>query len=202
MTTTWVKVCGLTRAEDVAVAVAAGADAVGFIIAPESPRRIDLDLARRLAAGVGAQPVLVSVDLTPDEVVATARTADISGVQPHGRYAKESSQAAVAAGFFVLQPVPVTDPFEPPSVVPGAIPLFDTADVQRHGGTGRTFRWDLVADYPGDFVIAGGLGPDNVAAAVVATGALGVDASSRLEAAVGCKDAGKVTAFIQEAKRT
>ena len=83
----------------------------------------------------------------------------------------------------------------------GATPLFDTADVDRHGGTGRTFRWDLVAGYPGDFVVAGGLGPGNVADAVRATGAFGVDASSRLEAAVGIKDDGKVTAFVQEAKR-
>jgi phosphoribosylanthranilate isomerase len=202
MASPWVKVCGLTRAEDVEVAVIAGADAVGFVIAPQSPRSIDLVLARRLADGVEAQPVLVSVDLTPDEVLATAHAARISGVQPHGRYAAEASRAAVAAGLFVLHPIPVTDPFDPPPVADGAVPLFDTADVRRHGGTGRTFRWDLVAGYEGDFVIAGGLGPDNVAAAIAATGAFGVDASSRLEAAVGYKDSGKVTAFVQEAKRT
>lgn len=202
MTATWVKVCGLTNADDVRVAVDAGADAVGFIIAPQSPRHVGVDVARRLARGVAAQPVLVSVDLSPEDVLATARTAGISGVQPHGRNAADACRAAVAAGLFVLQPFPVADPFEPPSVATGVVPLFDTADAQRHGGTGRTFRWDLVAGYPGDFVIAGGLGPDNVAAAVAATGAFGVDASSRLEAAVGRKDSGKVTAFIQEAKRT
>jgi phosphoribosylanthranilate isomerase len=202
MATPWVKVCGLTRAGDVEVAIDAGADAVGFIIAPRSPRGIDLARARRLADGVAAQTVLVSVDLTPDDVVATALAAGVTGVQPHGRHTLASCEAAIAAGLFVLQPIPVTDPFEPPRVADGAVPLFDTADIQRHGGTGRTFRWDLVADYNGDFVIAGGLGPDNVAAAVAATGAFGVDASSRLEAAVGSKDAGKVIAFIQEAKRT
>ena len=202
MTATWVKVCGLTRAEDVQVAVAAGADAVGFVIAPESPRSIDLDTARRIADRVDAQPVLVSVDLTPDEVLATARATGITGVQPHGRHAAEASQIAAAAGLFVLHPIPVTDPFAPPPIAAGSMPLFDTADVRRHGGTGRQFRWELVADFDGDFVIAGGLGPDNVAAAVAATGAFGVDASSRLEAAVGVKDHSKVTAFVQEAKRT
>ncbi|MDJ0962452.1 MAG: phosphoribosylanthranilate isomerase [Acidimicrobiia bacterium] len=199
--TTWVKVCGLTRREDVDGAVAAGADAVGFIIASQSPRQVDVAQARKLAHGVNAQAVLVSVDLTPEDVLATAKAAGISGVQPHGRHAAAAAEAATAAGLFVLYPIPVADPFVAPPVPSGATPLFDTADVDRHGGTGRTFRWDLVAGYPGDFVVAGGLGPGNVADAVRATGAFGVDASSRLEAAVGIKDAGKVTAFVQEAKR-
>ena len=197
---TWVKVCGLTREADVAVAVQAGADAVGFVIAPNSPRAVTIDRARELAVGVTAQPVLVSVDLTPDEVLDTARSAGISGVQPHGRSALAAAVAAVRAGLFVLQPAPVARPFVVPEIADGALALFDTADPERHGGTGRTFQWDLVAPYRGDFVMAGGLGPDNVAAAVAAVRPFGVDASSGLEREAGIKDHGKVTAFIEEAK--
>ena len=199
--TTWVKVCGLTREADVAVAVAAGADAVGFIIAEASPRRIAIDRARELAAHVPVQRVLVSADLTPDEVLATAEYAGIDGVQAHGIHAVEAAAAAARAGLFVLFPVPVLDPFDPPATPSGAMPIFDTADPDRHGGTGRTFRWDLVRDVGFDYVLAGGLGPDNVAAAIATVRPFGVDASSRLEAAAGVKDHSKVTAFVQEAKQ-
>jgi phosphoribosylanthranilate isomerase len=197
---TWVKVCGLTREVDVAAAVDAGADAVGFIIAERSPRMITLDRARDLAGDVPVQAVLVSADLTPAEVLATARSAGIDGVQPHGRHAYAAAAAAVDAGFFVLQPAPVSRPFVAPPIAAGALALFDTADPDRHGGTGRTFQWDLVAEFPDDFVMAGGLHPGNVAAAVAAAGPFGVDASSGLEHEVGIKDHSKVAAFIQEAK--
>lgn len=198
--TTWVKVCGLTREGDVAAAVEAGADAVGFVIAPTSPRAVSLERATALADGVAVQRVLVSVDLTADEVMAAAATSGIDGVQAHGRHAPAVAAEAVAAGLFVLQPEPVGEPFVVPAIVPGAMALFDTADADRLGGTGRTFPWDLVAGLPGDFVLAGGLGPDNVAEAVARVRPFGVDASSRLEAADGIKDHGKVAAFVREAK--
>jgi len=197
---TWVKVCGLTRPVDVAAAVEAGADAVGFVIAPSSPRFVTLELAADLAADVAVQRVLVSVDLTADEVIAAAAASGIDGVQAHGRHAHAAAAAAVAAGLFVLQPEPVAVPFVAPVVVSGAMALFDTADPDLLGGTGRTFQWDLVADLPGDFVLAGGLGPDNVAAAVASVRPFGVDASSKLEAAVRIKDHSKVAAFVREAK--
>jgi phosphoribosylanthranilate isomerase len=196
----WVKVCGLTREADVAAAVDAGADAVGFIIAPASPRAVSLERARVLADGIPRQRVLVGVDLTPDELLAAAESAGIDGVQPHGRHSHEAARVACDAGLFVLQPVPVGPSFAAPDIVPGAVALFDTADPVHHGGTGRTFTWEIVASYAGDFVLAGGLGPDNVAAAVAAVRPFGVDASSGLEAAVGVKDHGKVAAFVQEAK--
>jgi phosphoribosylanthranilate isomerase len=196
----WVKVCGLMREADVAAAVDAGADAVGFIIAPASPRAVSIERARALARGIPRQRVLVSVDLTPDELLAAAESSGIDGVQPHGRHAYEAAEVASAAGLFVLQPVPVGSTFISPDLAPGAIALLDTADSAHHGGTGRTFRWELVAGYGEDFVLAGGLGPDNVAAAVAAVRPFGVDASSRLETAAGIKDHGKVTAFVQEAK--
>lgn len=198
---TWVKVCGLTRREDVEVAVAAGADAVGFVIAPESPRRIEPASVAELAAGIDAVRVLVTVDLEPSALVEAVGVAGVDGVQPHGRHSDLAAVAARDLGLFVLRPVAVRDYLDLPALPAEVIPLLDTYRPGRHGGSGETFDWQLAERVPGPFVMAGGLGPDNVAAAVQTVRPWGVDASSRLEAAVGIKDHGMVTAFVREAKQ-
>lgn len=199
----WVKVCGLTREEDVAVAVEAGADALGFVVAERSPRRLDLDRARGLMDGAPALRIVVSVDATPEEVLEAASMTAADGVQPHGRYSGSAAALAAAAGLFVLRPVPVTaagPAIALEDVEEGTVPLLDTADAQILGGTGRSFDWDLIGETTRRFVLAGGLGPDNVVAAIRITGAWGVDASSRLESAPGVKDPDKVVDFIEAAK--
>ena len=198
---TWVKVCGLTRAEDVAAAVDAGADAVGFIIAPESPRRVEPDEVRSLAAGVDAVRILVTVDLEPGALIAAAEAAGVDGVQPHGLHRDAAIRAGRDLGLFVLCPVGVGDYLEVPALPAEVVPLLDTYRPGRHGGTGETFDWELAERVPGPFVLAGGLGPDNVAAAIQTARPWGVDASSRLEATAGIKDHGKVAAFVREAKQ-
>jgi len=198
---TWVKVCGLSTEADVTAAVAAGADAVGFVVAERSPRCIPLDTAAALSRGVAITTVLVTVDLKPTELLAMAAVAGVSGVQPHGRHGPAAAQAAASEGLFVLQPVPMRGdvPIEPPRA--GIIRMFDTYRPFQHGGTGATFDWRLVADVEPPFVIAGGLDPSNVAAAIGAVRPWGVDASSGLEGEVGVKDHGKVAAFVREAKQ-
>lgn len=198
---TWVKVCGLTRREDVETAVAAGADAVGFVIAPESPRRTDPAAVAELAVGIDAVRVLVTVDLEPAVLIEAVAVAGVDGVQPHGRHSDLAAATARDLGLFVLRPVAVRDFLDLPALPSEVIPLLDTYRPGRHGGTGETFDWELAERVPGPFVMAGGLGPDNVAAAVRAVQPWGVDASSRLEAAIGVKDHGKVTAFVREAKQ-
>jgi phosphoribosylanthranilate isomerase len=78
--------------------------------------------------------------------------------------------------------------------------LFDTAVSGLHGGTGTAFDWSLLAEVHDPFVLAGGLGPDNVAEAIAVIRPFGVDASSRLEVAPGIKDPDSIRAFIKEAK--
>ena len=109
---TWVKVCGLTRREDVEAAVAAGADAVGFVIAPESPRRTDPATVAELAAGIDAMAVLVTVDLKPAELIEAVAIAGVDGVQPHGRHSDIAATTARDLGLFVLRPVAVRDYLE------------------------------------------------------------------------------------------
>ncbi len=198
---TWVKVCGLTRRGDVEAAVAAGADAVGFVIAPESPRCTDPAAVAELAAGIDVVRVLVTVDLEPAALIEAVAVAGVDGVQPHGRHSDLAATTARDLGLFVLRPVAVRDFLDLPALPSEVIPLLDTYRPGRHGGTGETFDWELAERVPGPFVMAGGLGPDNVAAAVRAVQPWGVDASSRLEAAIGIKDHGKVTAFVREAKQ-
>jgi phosphoribosylanthranilate isomerase len=199
---TWVKICGLTRREDVIASVEAGADAIGFVAAPSSPRFVSLEEAAALGSNVAALRVLVTVDLEPDNVVATVRRAGVDGLQPHGRHAAKAAATAAAAGMFVLQPIAVHPGIRPSfdSAVARAIPLLDTHLPEQHGGTGRVFDWSLATGLSRRFVLAGGLDSANIRRAISAVVPWGVDASTGLEAAPGIKDPGRVEAFIAAAK--
>ena len=201
---TWVKVCGITDERALAAAIEGGADAVGFVLAPESPRYLDLDTAARLMEGVPISRFIVTVDLSADAALAAAEVTGADGIQNHGRHATEVAAEAIEAGYLCLHPVRVGPggPEVPLRTIPDqAVPLFDTASAIVHGGTGATFDWSLL-DSPGrPFVLAGGLGPDNVAEAIAAVRPFGVDASSRLEDSPGVKNPASIRAFIERAKQ-
>ncbi|NNL13006.1 MAG: N-(5'-phosphoribosyl)anthranilate isomerase, partial [Acidimicrobiia bacterium] len=107
---TWVKVCGLSRPEEVEAAVTAGVDAIGFVFYEPSPRHVTPSQARSLAESAGVLTVAVTVDLDADSLLHLADMADVGAVQPHGAHAGEAAAAAVAAGLAVLRPVPVGGP--------------------------------------------------------------------------------------------
>lgn len=197
---TWVKVCGLSTEQDVAVATAAGADAVGFVIAGQSPRRVSVDVARDLASGSTITTVLVTVDIEPARLLEYASHAGVTGVQPHGIHALDAARAAARSGLFVLLPVPMRETFEVPAAEEKITRLFDSFRADQHGGTGAVFDWRRLKGVEPPFVVAGGLDPMNVGDAIRAVRPWGVDASSGLEAAAGVKDHGKVAAFVREAK--
>jgi len=196
----WVKVCGLTNRADVDHAVTAGADAVGVVVYEGSPRFVPHQRLAGLVIDVSAVTVLLSVDAEPVWVVESAQQAMFTAVQPYGRNAAATTQLALASGLQVLRPVRAVPGFVLPTE-DGSIPLLDTPHEALHGGSGESFDWNLVRNIGRDFVLAGGLGPHNVATAVTRAAPWGVDASSGLEAHPGKKDPGKVTAFIEEAKR-
>ena len=198
---TWVKVCGLSRPEEVAAALDAGADAIGFVVFPGSPRFITPTMAAELGDGVEAVKVLVSVGLTPQELLAAAETARVNGVQPSGEHAEEAAQTAVEHGLFVLRTVPVSGPVDLSQIPVDQMPLLDTAVAGLHGGTGQSFAWGLSAAVRRDYVLAGGLDPGTVGDAVSLLHPWGVDASTGLESAPGVKDLGRVRTFVREAKR-
>ena len=197
---TWVKLCGMTRPGDVAAAVAAGADAVGFVIASESVRRVTVEQAAGLGAGVEIPCYLVTVDLTPEELLDAARGAAADGVQPHGRYRDEAAAAALEAGLAVLFPVAVAGRVDLAGVPAGAVPILDTAVPGSHGGSGRSFDWSLAADPARPLVLAGGLTPENVRDAVAEAAPWGVDVSTGIESEPGFKDREKMRRFVEAAQ--
>ena len=95
---TWVKVCGLTRESDVVAAVDAGADALGFVLAPRSPRAIDTTRAAALMDGVPALRILVTVDTAAGEMSEAVAATGADGIQPHGAHADEAARWAQARG--------------------------------------------------------------------------------------------------------
>ena len=200
---TWVKVCGLTRESDIAHAIDAGVDALGFVLAPSSPRVVDRRRAAALMEGVPVLRILVTVDAPADELEAAVAETGADGVQPHGLHAEDAAGWAQRSGLFVLRPLRrgtggawVGDP-----VPRGQVPLLDSAEGDDHGGTGRRLDWEHLNPPDRSFVLAGGLTPGNVAAAIETAHPWGVDVSTGLESAPGIKDPARVAAFLQEAKR-
>ena len=200
---TWAKVCGLTRESDVADAVAAGADALGFVLAHRSPRAIDPRRAAALMDGVPAVRILVTVDSPADELEDVVAATGADGIQPHGEHAEEVARWAQESGLFVLRPIQGdSNSGRDDTGIPfGQIPLLDSATGDEHGGTGRPLAWNRLVPPARRFVLAGGLTPGNVAAAIETVKPWGVDASSGLESAPGIKDPARVAAFLEEAKR-
>ena len=196
----WVKVCGIRDEYHARVAEEAGADAIGLVLAP-APRQLTPAEAAAVAASTSLMSVAVTVDLPP-EGVADVAAIGVGMLQPHGAHAVEAAEAARGLGLDVLLPVRVDGPLRPGDHGHGYRTLLDTpaVDSSVHGGTGRTFDWSLIEADGTDFVLAGGLGPDNVATAVAAVRPWGVDASSGLESAPGVKDVDKIRAYIQNAR--
>lgn len=194
---TWIKLCGLRTREDVAAAVEAGADAVGFVISPRSPRFVAVGSIATFTEGVTLDRYIVSVDLEPADLLAAAEAAGVTGVQPHGRHAGAAAGAALHMGYEVLFPVPVADAVDLDAVAEGARPLLDTAVPGEYGGTGRTFDWALAAGLDREVVLAGGLTPENVGRAIAVAAPWGIDVSSGIERAPGEKDHDLMRRFVE-----
>jgi phosphoribosylanthranilate isomerase len=181
----------------VEAAVAVGADAVGFVIAPESARRVTVAEVAALGEGIEATRVLVTVDLDADGLLEAAAAARVDGVQPHGRFRGESAAAALAAGYVVLFPVRVDAAVSLEGMPAGATPILDAAVPGRHGGTGTMFDWGAAEGLGVDYVLAGGLDPGNVGDAVRRLRPWGVDVSSGIEARPGVKDHDLMGRFVE-----
>lgn len=190
----YVKVCGVTRPDDLEVVIAAGASAVGFNIWPGSPRHVDEDRARELCAQATGriETVLVVVDHRAPEDVRAAVGAD--WVQLHG----DEPPAALDSRSFKALGLGGPEDFGLARRYPGGRLLVDARDPVRRGGTGHRARWDLAAELAGErrLVLAGGLTPKNVAEAVRTVRPWGVDTASGVEIRPGVKDPEAVRAFV------
>ncbi len=208
-----VKICGLTRAEDVAAAIEAGADHLGFVLT-ESPRRVSIETASDLAARARARDprvvlVGVFVDDTVDVVRDACRRLELDVAQLHGDE-RPHDVTALADDVVCWKAVRVRDDWSAEDVIVAAdrypsahAILLDTWSSTEPGGTGRMFRHELAADVARRrrLVLAGGLDASNVADAVARIGPYAVDVSSGVEVAPGVKDAGEIAAFVAAATR-
>ncbi len=196
---TRIKICGLTRVEDVLAAVDAGADAIGLVFA-ESTRRVTMERAAVLAAAA-APPVArvgVFVDAPADEIELAVRVAKLSAVQLCG---SETPEFCSAISVPVIKAFKVGTDFAWTVLEPyrghAAAQLLDTYSPHKAGGTAKTFAWHDVGESPGraSLFVAGGLTSSNVAEAVRAMHPFAVDVSSGVEVAPGLKDPDLIAAF-------
>jgi phosphoribosylanthranilate isomerase len=195
---TWIKMCGMTRASDLAAAVDAGVDAVGFVFA-ESPRRVTADAARRLVLGLPPHVLRVGVfvDENPAEIARVVAAAELDRVQLHGF---EDPMVRELVGTRVLKAFRARDAHVLDEISTWGADAFllDAWSPQAAGGSGTTFDWSL-AKRAGEFgrmILAGGLTPANVGRAIAQAHPFGVDVSSGIEAAPGVKDPAKIRAFV------
>jgi len=187
------KICGLGRAEDVAVAVACGATAVGFVLWSKSPRSVSLATAETLAAGlppfVAAIPVMV--EPTIEEVRAATSALRTRHVQLHGA---RTPPVAELADVTVIRAASLESAADVPE---HWTLLLDAADPVAHGGTGRTIDWTAAAGIASrrPTVLAGGLSPENVAEAIDRVHPAAVDVASGVEIEPGRKSHEAIAAF-------
>lgn len=209
-----VKICGLTRPQDVLATAGAGARYFGLVFFAKSPRCVSLDTARALA--VMAPPGLAKVALVVDPDDATldelCRTVPLDIIQLHGRETPARvAQIRARTGLPVMKALGVAEADDL-----AAIPAYEAVadqilvdakppkDGGLPGGNGLSFDWRLLAGrrWATPWMLAGGLTADNVAKAVALTGARQVDLSSGVEDAPGIKNADKIAAFVAAAQST
>lgn len=197
-----VKICGVTRLDDALAAIDAGADALGLNCWPGSKRYLAPRAAEKLVAKL---PPLVSlvgvfVDQPKAQVAKLAKDLGLHAVQLHG---EESVRECQGLGVPVIRAVKVTgrSALRGLSKWPVAALLVDTPS-PGHGGSGRTFDWRLLRGWraPKPLLLAGGLTPKNVAAAVRAVSPYAVDVASGVESSPGRKDERAMRAFVRAAK--
>lgn len=200
----YVKICGLSTPETLAAAVEAGADAVGFVFAPGSPRTITPEAAAPLVAAVppGVETVGVFRDQPVDEVIAVARAAGVATVQLHGSEDDAAHQRVIAAGFRGLRAFSAEDYRR---LSPERLGYWSRERILLdavHPGAGETFDTALLADArpEGFWLLAGGLNPGNVADLVARLRPSGVDVSSGVESERGVKNAGLIREFVAAAR--
>lgn len=210
MSRTRIKICGLTRPEDIAAVVAAGADAIGFVFYPKSPRHVTPQQAATLMAGL--PPYISTVGLFVNASVAEVQqalaAAPLSLLQFHGDETPEHSAALAAAVnrpynqvFRVKPDTSVDDLLEYEQRYRAASPLFSSllldTYVDAYGGAGKAFDWSLIPEELAPrVVLSGGLSVHNATEAVVRVRPYAVDISSGVEASKGIKDASRIRAFV------
>ncbi|MGB1110576.1 MAG: phosphoribosylanthranilate isomerase [Gammaproteobacteria bacterium] len=207
VTRTRVKICGITRESDLAAVVSAGADAVGFVFYPKSPRHVEPDQAARLIQSLPPFIQSVALFLNPetDYVREVIQRTSLDVLQFHGAEPAELCESfdrpyikAVPMGGDSDQVLDVTAYTDYHPMARGF--LLDSHALGEAGGSGKVFDWTRYPSHVArPMVLAGGLNPSNVAEAVQQVRPYGVDVSSGVESSLGIKDEQLVKTFIEQA---
>jgi phosphoribosylanthranilate isomerase len=200
MTRTRIKICGLTREDDVHAAVQAGADALGFVLYPQSPRHVSLqravDLARLLPPFV--TPVLLLVNASQQQVQEAAVALPQALLQFHGDETPDQCQAAGRPYLRAARMAPGFDLLNFAALFGGAQALLLDTHVDSFGGSGKAFDWSLIPpSVPLPVVLSGGLNSANVTDGVLRVRPWAVDVSSGVELSKGVKSAELMRQFCQ-----
>jgi phosphoribosylanthranilate isomerase len=235
MSKTYVKICGITNLEDARIALQAGADLLGFILYPKSPRYIDAERIKAIVEEIREQEEIIDwrpqlptphpphptphppqpkfvgifVNEPVEHIAAILDQTGLDYAQLHSDEAPDSLRQLHRRAFKALRPTSHAEalaeaarfaPLGPPT---GPALMIDAYDATAYGGTGKVADWHaaaaVAAHYPG-LLLAGGLTPDNVTAAIRTVQPWGVDVSSGVERAPGRKDHAKVRAFVAAVK--
>ena len=196
-----VKICGITRAADATAAVSLGATAIGFVFWPQSGRYVTPAVAASIARLVpDVVTVGVFVNSSVEEIREVADKVGLTSVQLHGdepdeMYTQLSYRVIRAIGVKGEKTIAKAD-----RVPRDVMVLLDVDDPVQRGGTGRTVDWDVAASIAAkrQIFLAGGLRPDNIAAAIRRVRPYGIDVSSGVEASSGIKEVGKLVSLFSE----
>lgn len=205
-----IKICGLSTEATIDAAVGAGADMIGLVIHPASPRNVTIERAVELRrhAGDRAEIVTLTVDSGDSELDEIVRTIEPDRLQLHGRESPEQvSVIRKRYGLPVLKAIPVRDAADIDDAARfrgvADMILFDAKappGAPLPGGNGIAFDWRLLKDVAAPFMLSGGLNPGNVGEALRVTRAGAIDVSSGVETAPGRKDPDLIQAFVAEAR--
>ena len=200
MLRTRVKICGITRPEDGRCAVENGADAIGLVFFPESPRHISADRAIEITRAMDPFVTVVGlfVNASQADIEQVLGQVPLDLLQFHGQ---ERNEDCIRYGLPFIKSLAMQSGVDIPKVM-AAYPdargfLLDAWQPHTHGGGGETFDWQQIPpELPSPFILAGGLTPENVGAAIRQVQPYAVDVSSGVESAAGIKSAVKITAFM------
>ncbi len=200
MSRTRIKICGLTREADVDDAIDAGADAVGFVLWPKSPRAVPLERAQALAARLPpfVTPVLLFVNPSPAELRRTTEALPQALLQFHGDETPEQCAAAGRPFLRAARMGPGFDLLDFAQRFHEAQGLLLDTHVESYGGSGKVFDWSLIPpSVPLPVVLSGGLSPANVTDGVLRVRPWAVDVSSGVEQGKGLKNAALMRRFCK-----
>lgn len=198
---TKIKICGLSRLEDIDAVNQALPDYIGFVFAA-SRRRVDGETAKVLKAALSPEikAVGVFVNDSVEEIVALAENGTIDLIQLHGdEDEKMITELKKAVPLPIIKAMRIRDASDIKKTN-ADYRLFDTFDASQYGGSGECFNWNLIADLKEDFFLAGGLNIDNIEEAINRVNPFGVDISSGVETN-GKKDRGKIIKIVEKIRR-